>query len=254
MSAVQTAATRASAANDGHDRGDRNERDQDDGRGRSAVPPSAADPQPLGDVGRQVQRQSTAQAHGGDDVEGRVVMREGRLHAERKQDDPRHHRQVKVGEQVAGEHGALLALGLHQARQADVYRPVEVRPPQGAGHGDAQQRGRDGPGIQRQPGGADADGHDRLSEGDDDDQPMALDEVLRRDAPAAHAGHQEPQVVDRQRRGPDGHPDAVVGEARHHEQRRAGQGAGRDPENRLHQFAIAAAGNRVQHEVERRGR
>ena len=45
-------------------------------------------------------------------------------------------------------------------------------------------------GIERQPGRADADRDDRLSEGDDDDQPVTLDEVRRRETPAPPAADQ----------------------------------------------------------------
>jgi hypothetical protein len=62
--------------------------------------------------------------------------------------------------------------------------PVEVRPPQARGDRDPQQSGRDVSRVERMPGRADADRHDRFPERDDDDQAEALDEVFRRDAPS----------------------------------------------------------------------
>ena len=106
-------------------------------------------------------------------------MGERRLHAEREQDDPRHHRQVQVGIEVAREQGPFLAGRFGQPRLGDVDDPVEVRPPQRGGNDDAEQGGRDRARIERDSRGSDADRDDRLSQRDDHDQPVALDEVLR---------------------------------------------------------------------------
>ena len=57
--------------------------------------------------------------------------------------------------------------------------------------------------------GTDADRDDRLAESDQDDQPVPLGEVLRRNAPAAaDADHRRPEVVDRESDHP--HCDARV--------------------------------------------
>ena len=92
---------------------------------------------------------------------------------------------------------------LGQPGLRDEDDPVEVRPPQARGDRDPQQSGRDLAGVERKPGRADADRHDRLPERDDDDQAEALDEVLRRDAPSPHVANEHTEVVDRERRGPE---------------------------------------------------
>jgi hypothetical protein len=64
---------------------------------------------------------------------------------------------------------------------------AEVRPPQARAEEQAEHRGGDELGIDRQPGGADPDRHHRLADGDDDHEPVALDEVRRPDLEAALA-------------------------------------------------------------------
>ena len=177
-------------------------------------------------------------------------MGERRLHAEREQDDPGDHRQVEVRVEVARQHRSLLARRVGQPGLVDVDGPVEVRPPQGGGDDDSKDRGRDPGGVERQPFGADPDRHDRLSDGDDHDQPVALHEVLRRDAPAPHADDDEPEVVDRQRHGPDRHLHGAVEEPGDDEQGRADEGARQDPDDGAQQLGIAAAGDRVEDEME----
>ena len=79
---------------------------------------------------------------------------------------------------------------------------------------------------------------------------MALHEVLRRDAPAPHAGDDEPQVVDRQRRGPDGHLHGAFEEPGDHQQGRADESARQDPDDGPQQLGIAAARECIQDEME----
>ncbi len=66
----------------------------------------------------------------------------------------------------------------------------------------AQEGRHDDAAVQWNPGRADPDRYDRLTEGDDDDQPEPFDEVLGRNAPSAHAGHQRVEIEDRQRGTP----------------------------------------------------
>jgi hypothetical protein len=83
---------------------------------------------------------------------------------------------------------------------------------------------------------------DRLAERDQDDQPVPLGEVLRRDAPAAaHADHDRAEVVDRTRHEPHCDAHSPIEEAGNHEQRRADDRSGREPDECVPAFGIVAS-------------
>ena len=250
MSPAQTRAHERERGEGRHHGGEGNQGKQDERGDPAAVTPAASDPQARGDVGGKVEREAAGQANCRNDLERLVDVGERRLHAEREQDDPGDHRQVEVRVQVARQHRSLFARRVGQPGLVDVDGPVEVRPPEGGGDDDSEDRGRDPGGVEWQAFRADPDGDDRLSDGDDHDQPVALHEVLRRDPPATHAGHDEPQVVDRQCGGPDGHLYGAVQEPGDHQQGRADEGARQDPHDGAEELWIAAAGERVEDEME----
>jgi hypothetical protein len=79
---------------------------------------------------------------------------------------------------------------------------------------------------------------------------VALDEVLRRDAPSPHVADQDPEVINRQRRTPRRQLWDALEEARHQDQDRA-DGRGRhDPGDGAKQVAIASTGDGVQDEMQ----
>ena len=125
----------------------------------------------------------------------RAHVRKGRLDAECEDDDPRDHRQVQVGEGVAGHPGPNRLVGLAKLPLGDGRDDVEVDPPERRDDRDAQQCRDDDSGSE--PACADAEGDDRLAEGDDDDQAVTFCEVGRIDAPVLRAAEPEPAVVDR---------------------------------------------------------
>ena len=212
--------------------------------------PAAAGSQPVGDVGGHVQRQTSAEADRRDDPQRLVDMAEGLLHAEREEDDAEDHRHVEVRVQVEREPRAIGTVRVGDPGLRHVDDPVEVRPPQGRSDDHPEHGGRDPGRIQRQPGRADADRDDRLSEGDDDDQPVTLDEVRRRETPAPPAADERTEVVDRQ--GGDPQPDLhrPINEAGDQQQRRPDDGAGREPEDGGEQLRIVATGDREEDDME----
>jgi hypothetical protein len=128
--------------------------------------------------------------------------------------------------------------------------PVEIQPPQARDDGDPKEGRPEHPGVEREPRRAHTDGHDRLAEGDDDDQPEALDEVRRRYAPGPHAACRRTDVVDRQRGGPKRQLPRAVEEARDHQQGRTEGGGRDDPHDGAEKVAVATTGNGIQDEVE----
>ena len=92
---------------------------------------------------------------------------------------------------------------------ATIDDDVEVGPPLGRGEGDADDSGDDHAGVDAGLG-PDADGDDRLAEGDDDDQPVPLGEVLGVQLPALGSE----QVAARRRRARSPAPTAGLGPSR----------------------------------------
>ena len=172
------------------------------------------------------------------------------LHPERKEDDAEDHRHVQVRVQVAREVRALGTLRISEPGLRDEGDPIEVGPPQGRRDDHPQQGGRDPRGIERQSCRADADRDDRLSQGDDDDESVSLDEVRWRDVPPPPTADQRAEVVDRQGGDPQPELDRPVEEAGDHEQCRPEERAGRPSEDGAAELRIVAAGDHEQDEVQ----
>jgi len=94
---------------------------------------------------------------------------------------------VQVGEGVAGHPGPNRLVGLAKLPLGDGRDDVEVDPPERRDDRDAQQCRDDDSGSE--PACADAEGDDRLAEGDDDDQAVTLCEVGR-SPPDADSGQE----------------------------------------------------------------
>ena len=136
-----------------------------------------------------------------------------RLQAECEEDDPGDHRQVEVAVGVQRKPVQLQAPRLHEPPPHEDRGDVEVEPPERRNNDDSKHRRRDHARTELEPG-AEPDGDDRLAERDDDNQPVPLGEVLRRDPPAAAgADHDRAEVVDGKRDEPDRNLLAPVEEA-----------------------------------------
>ena len=140
----------------------------------------------------EVERSTAAEADGGNGSELVADMGERRLEREGEDDDPGHHRWVQVRIGVACERGALGAAPRCEQLLAADGEEVEVRQPERARDDQAEDGADDD--ARAEPGAAssDADGNERLADRDDDDEPVALDEVPRRNAPAAVLSDQRP--------------------------------------------------------------
>ena len=154
-------------------------------------------------------------------------MRDHQLVADGGDDHAGHHHDVQVGVGVARERRAL-APRQRQPPLGDPRDVVEVEPPhRGAAEERDRERGEPG-GVQVELGRRRAGDHDRLAEGDDDEELEALGEVRHLDVPALAA--EVPPSGDPER----GERRAVVDEERRDPQQRArgpvGQAAG-DPEH-----------------------
>ncbi len=80
---------------------------------------------------------------------------------------------------------------------------------------------------------------------------MPLGEVLGRDAPAVEVPDRRAKVVDRERDHPRRNAGVAVEEGGHHEQRRAEQLGGRDPEQGVAEVGVVPADDRVEDEMDR---
>ena len=146
---------------------------------------------------------------------------ERRLQPEGEQDDARPPSAGAGRSTTSLARAARSAPGrLGQPGLRDVDRPSRSTTTTGMRDRDPEEGGRDHARVERKSRRADPDRHDRLAERDDDDQPEALDEVLRRDAPAAHVAHEGTEVVDRQRGAPERQLRRTIEEARDHQQGR----------------------------------
>ena len=117
---------------------------------------------------------------------------------------------------------------LARRRSASQRDHVEVEPPEGGGDGGCRgcrdDDARVDDGVR-----AHADRDDRLAEGDDHDQPVALGEVGGLELPALRPEQERRAHVEDEREGPDRALDLAVGERRAGEQRDADRRARREP-------------------------
>ena len=114
-------------------------------------------------------------------------------------DDAGDHGQVHVGVGVARDLVAFASFPRAlEASAGDDRDDVEVRPPQRCRDDHSQHRCHD---DARTDGGAraDADGDDRLAEGDDHDRAVALSEMSGHELPAVDAKQERPAEVEHQR-------------------------------------------------------
>ncbi len=126
---------------------------------------------------------------------------------------------------------------------------VEVQPPERRDDRDPE-RCRDEHSRVQVEAGAEADGDDRLTERDQDDQPVSLREVLGRDPPAAsHTDHGRAEVVDRQSKEPDGDAFVPVEEAGDDEQGGAEDRGRRESEQRAAALRVVANDDRGENDV-----
>ena len=93
-----------------------------------------------GDVREEVERQATAERHGGDRGQRLAELLDRLLEAECEQDDPGDHRQVQVAVEVARKPSAGRAARLRQLALRQDGDDVEVRPPEGRDDDDAEDR------------------------------------------------------------------------------------------------------------------
>ena len=132
----------------------------------------------------QKQRGTAAEGDCGHRVERLTDVADRRLEAEGEEDDAGDHQQVEVAVGVQGEPVQLDALRLHEPPPREDRGYVEVEPPERRDDDDCERGGQQHSRIQLE-AGAEADGDNRLAEGDQDDEPVPLGEVLRRNPPAA---------------------------------------------------------------------
>ena len=120
---------------------------------------------------------------------------------------PGDHREVEVGVGVAGQ---LVLLAPRRARPAAA--PATSATTSKYSHHSAaasampEHRRRDDARGRRRASAPDADRDDRLAEGDDDDQAVALGEVARDELPALGAEEERPAHVEQQRERPTARP------------------------------------------------
>jgi hypothetical protein len=167
------------------------------------------------------------------------------------EDDPEHARVVEEGEDVAGEWRAA-----HRVREPK--RPfeseggeVEVGPPEHrrAGEGDHDREGERGGTLELER--ADADRDDRLPERDDDEEPVPLGEVRRRDAEAGAADGESPGGIQREGDGPDRGPEGLVlDESAGERDERRDEEPGREPLDRALVGGVGAKPVGVERDVQ----
>ena len=140
------------------------------------------------DVGGQEDRNAAAERERLPEGERVVGVAGGLLQPRGHQHDAEQQGVVRAAEALEcdprlpqGGGGGQRALGLL------VVVGAEVRPPHPGGEQQAEHGDEDQLGVDGEPGGADADRHDRLADRHDHHQPVALDEVGRRDLEATLA-------------------------------------------------------------------
>ena len=195
-----------------------------------------------GDQAEQVDGEAAEQGEGGDVVEVLVVVGDRRLQAEGDEDDPGDHQQVDVGVGVAGE--LVLRppdLGFAEPPGRDQGDDVEVGPPERRGEEDAEHGGGADPEVEGA-GGADPDRDDRLAEGDDDDQAVALGEVAGDELPALGAEEVGTGHVEEDRQRPERPLGEAVEERGDDEEADRDRGAGGEADHRAAQVVVVGAG------------
>src|SRR5213076_1117194 len=110
--------------------------------------------------------------------------------------------------------------------------------------------GGDGAGVEVEVPATEAEGDDRLAEGDDQDEAVALAEVPGRELPPARVLERRPGEVEDQRGRPDRLAQTRVEERRRQDQQGARDGRWSQLEHRLEKLPLPAGRDRIEDEVE----
>src|SRR5215204_5118518 len=161
---------------------------------------------------KEIEREPTAERHGGHRGQRLVDVLDRRLEPESEQDDPGDHRLVQVAVVVAGEPRSRGPGRLRELPFRHDGDDVEIGPPERGDDDDTEDGGGDDARGEREAGGSDAERDDRLSESDDDDEPVPLREVCRRDVPAPPPADQGAPVERGEPDDPQGRLRAAVDE------------------------------------------
>ena len=156
---------------------------------------------------------------------------------------------MEIGVRVASQGVPLAALfRVHEPPRGHPRHHVEVQPPHPGREPDPDDRG--GPlGEAEVTRHAHADRDDRLAEGDDQDQAVALGEVGRHQLPALCAEEVGPGHVEGERQTPQADLRGAVQERRADEDPDADGGAGRQTDHRSTQLRLVAAGQHEEADV-----
>jgi hypothetical protein len=128
-------------------------------------------------VPNEVERDAPTQRNRRDRPERIPDVSQGLLDAEGGKDYPCNHRQVQQAVGVSRQPCPLLSLRRREPPLGIQRDEVEVRSPQGCGERDPENDGDEYSYPERQPRGPDAGRHDRLAQGYDDYEAVALHEV-----------------------------------------------------------------------------
>src|SRR5215210_5810869 len=137
-------------------------------------------------MSEKIKGDAAAQRYSRDSLQGIPDVGQGLLDAQSNQDDAGYHRQVQVAVGVSRKPRPLLPLRCGEPTPGDQHNEVEVGPPEGGGERDPEHAGDHDPYPDRQPRGPDTERHDRLAEGYDHYEAVALHEMLRVNPEARH--------------------------------------------------------------------
>jgi hypothetical protein len=147
-------------------------------------------------VGEQVHGGAAEQCRSRDRPELVADVGQRGLQPEGHEHDAGDHRVVQVGPRVSGQRVLVTTRWRRgQSLGGDDGHRVEVGPPHRREDGHSDDGGDHHAGGDAA-FGPDPDRHDRLAEGDDDEQAVALGEVLRHELPSADAGEERHSDVD----------------------------------------------------------
>ena len=171
------------------------------------------------------------------------------FHREREEDDPCDHREVQVRVGIAREGDAFGSVPLDEQLLRTDREEVEVREPERGGDDEAEQRRDDHLDAEIDAPSPETDRDQGLTDGDDHDQPVALDEMRRRQPPPAHAAEERPEKSDGEGGNPEHRLGRVVHEPGGEDERRAEEAPGNDAQDRDEEFGFGTGRERVQRKV-----
>ena len=156
---------------------------------------------------------------------------------------------MEVAVRVARHAELRLPDRVSQPPLGDERNHVEVRPPERARDGDAEQRRGDDAHGQRDALRADPERDDRLAQGDEDDERVALGEVRGRHVPAADAEHERAAVVEGDREDPEEPLQPAVLRRGRDEEPGADEGPRDERADRVPELGVRAVGEREDDDV-----